>query len=486
MRSLVARLCVGTVDKRVEIRGERSFSREGALREAARFSRMPLRYERAAGGPGTANPVGVRTGLAAQSDASGAVTLPNLQPVGVAPARRGDGVEPIGFGPLPASFPLRRERLGRYANEAVSLAEAPLPEDFDFAYFNVAPGDQQAAALKEDERIVLQNLHREHATLRTALPGARPRAFVERDGAPAREVSLRCDALWIDTDRAICAVVWRGEIPLVAPEERGRVVVALEERGARLRHEDLVEQAWGAPAILRDARERPATPVAPPLPPPVPPPPAPVRAPPSMFGSAPPVADGSSDDDDMEEAPITPNLPVEPPRAQPGGFAATARVPVFQPSAALPFLRDAPATLGDNPQHPQAAAAAGAGPGAGAEGASQDVDADQPLPGGDGHPGAVVAPGAAAGERSPRRGRRWRRPRRSWARPRGRSRCRRRRASAGPTPSRWSGTTAAPSGGSAQPSSIHAWRPGRGTATRSGSRPTSRSPSPAHRGPRPP
>jgi hypothetical protein len=349
VRSLAARLSVGTIDKRVEIWGERSFSRDGVLREATRFSRMPLRYERAAGGPGTANPVGVRTGASAQADGGGAVILPNLQPVGGAPARRTDGMEPIGFGPLPASFPSRGERLGRHAAAVASLADAPLPEDFDFAYFNVAPADQQTAALKEDERIVLQNLHREHATLRTSLPGARPRAFMERDGA-AREVSLRCDALWIDTDRAVCTVVWRGEIPLAAPEERGRVLVGLEARGAHLRYEDLIEQKRSAPGPVPPA--------------PIPPPPAPVRAPP-MLGSVPlgapplvamppsivsatpvppPVVDRSADDD-IEEAPITPNIPADP-RTLPGSTASTARMPVFQPAAALPFLRDVPAKAG--------------------------------------------------------------------------------------------------------------------------------------------
>jgi hypothetical protein len=245
VRSLAARLTVGTVDKEIEICGERSFSREGALRDAARFARMPLRYERAAGGPGTANPVGVRTGRAAQPDATGAVLLPNLQPVGGAPATRNDAVEPVGFGPAPASFPARREKLGRHAGSVSRLAEAPLPEDFDFAYFNVAPPDQQLAALQEAERLVLHNLHREYPLLRTALPGARPRVFVEREGVPAREATLRCDALWIDTDRSLCTVVWRGEIPLAARDERGRVLVGLETRGTRLRYEDLVEQTGG-------------------------------------------------------------------------------------------------------------------------------------------------------------------------------------------------------------------------------------------------
>ena len=80
VRSLVARLLIGEMDKSLEVFGERSFTRQTGLREVARFSKMPLRYERAAGGPGTKNPVGVRSDAA---DASGAAVFQNLQPVGV-------------------------------------------------------------------------------------------------------------------------------------------------------------------------------------------------------------------------------------------------------------------------------------------------------------------------------------------------------------------------------------------------------------------
>ena len=51
--SLVARLNVGELDKSIEVFGERSFTAEGELQEGPRFVRMPLRWERAAGGPET-------------------------------------------------------------------------------------------------------------------------------------------------------------------------------------------------------------------------------------------------------------------------------------------------------------------------------------------------------------------------------------------------------------------------------------------------
>src|SRR5947209_2831372 len=47
VRSFMARLLVGEVDKSIEIFSDRSFDQEGTLHEGPLFSRMPLVYERA-------------------------------------------------------------------------------------------------------------------------------------------------------------------------------------------------------------------------------------------------------------------------------------------------------------------------------------------------------------------------------------------------------------------------------------------------------
>src|SRR5262245_36707106 len=59
-RSLVARLIASKIDKSIECFCDRVVSHDGSMQEGAGFKRMPLVYERAAGGPGTVNPVGVR------------------------------------------------------------------------------------------------------------------------------------------------------------------------------------------------------------------------------------------------------------------------------------------------------------------------------------------------------------------------------------------------------------------------------------------
>ncbi len=150
VHALVVRLIVGELDKSIEVFGPRARALDGALREGPRWTKMPLRYERAAGGPGTWNPAGVE-------------------------------------------------------------------------------------ALRPDEQITLENLHPLHARLVTRLAGVRPRARVETTDAPDWELSLVADTLWIDTDRAVATLTWRGQIPVDRPDPPGRVLVGIEEPGRAVR-----------------------------------------------------------------------------------------------------------------------------------------------------------------------------------------------------------------------------------------------------------
>jgi hypothetical protein len=230
VRSLVSRLIVGEVDKAIEIYCDRSFGPDGVVREGARFTRMPLRYERAAGGADTANPVGIR--MDGRPDVYGGVAVPNLQPPGVSIASRSDLIEAIGYGPIAPSWPGRRAKLGPHAQGWLDTGwqHEPLPPEVDPSYWCAAPRDQQLAALRDNERIVLENLHAAHPRLVTSLPGVRPRAFVDRSG---QEVALAADTLWIDTDRAICTLTWRGRVPVDSPRQAGRVLVAMDTPGKR-------------------------------------------------------------------------------------------------------------------------------------------------------------------------------------------------------------------------------------------------------------
>ncbi len=229
-RALTARILIGEIDKSIEVWCDRGFRiADGQLLEGPRFSKMPLRWERTAGGPGTSNPVGMR--FDAPPDKYGMVAVPNLQPLGMYVSKRSDTFAPVGYGPIAADWPNRMTKLGRLGAGffARGWGSRPLPEGVDYAYFQAAPTDQQTGELRAAERLVLENLHPEHARLVTNLPGIKPRVIAERGNGAREEVGLMTDTLWIDTDRGLCTLVWRGRISLRDAAEPGRIVVSMEE-----------------------------------------------------------------------------------------------------------------------------------------------------------------------------------------------------------------------------------------------------------------
>jgi hypothetical protein len=242
-RSLVPRLVVGEVDKSIEVLCDRTMAWDGSVREGSPFVTMPLVYERAAGGAETWNPVGVRIDV---RDAYGSVTLPNLQPPGTKITLPLGRIEPTGFGPIAPSWPSRREKLGRHAAtwSPRDWHKRPLPKDFDPGYFNVAPPDQQVQSLRDDAQIVLDNLHPDHPRFVSTLPGVHPRAYLEGRGA---QVPMRCDTLWIDVERWLCTLTWRGRVPLEHPQEQGAVLIALEQPGRELAAADVARMLGRRP-----------------------------------------------------------------------------------------------------------------------------------------------------------------------------------------------------------------------------------------------
>ncbi|WP_437539008.1 DUF2169 domain-containing protein [Sorangium sp. So ce726] len=239
--SLVARLAVGDIDKAIQVVGDRVCGHDGRLGEPSHFTRMPLAWERAAGGPDTSNPAGRPFGAAARADRSGREPAPNLWPVGRRLASQGDIVSPVGFGPIAPAWPLRAACLHRHAAfwNPRRWHEWPLPEDIDVGYFNAAPPDQQCTEPFGAEVIYLENLHPRFAHLSTRLAPVTPAAMVEH-GSGRRRLQLRCDTLQLDTDRGLAMLVWRAHVLLERADSRGRVVVtgpgapeALPSRRAR-------------------------------------------------------------------------------------------------------------------------------------------------------------------------------------------------------------------------------------------------------------
>jgi len=239
---LVATMKIGDFAKSVTVSAPRLWTRGAAgfvPGPPLPFEQMSLRYER--GALTQDNPVGVDP---ASPPLEGQAVGPVLAPV--APA-----TSPC-FGPVASSWRPRRRLLGE-AGRFWALAfemgaeppNEPAPKALDFKFFNAAPPDQQVNMLRQRAEIELVNLSPTHPTLRTRLPPMKPQVFRvgPRGGRPI-EIALRCDTLWIDGDRGIACLVWRGltDVPSVSKDAVGTIYVVADPQGRRVRFEQ-VERA---------------------------------------------------------------------------------------------------------------------------------------------------------------------------------------------------------------------------------------------------
>jgi len=102
VRLITVRVRVGSIDKAIGIIADRAVGADGTITEERGFSRMSIVYERAAGGPGTSNPVGRHRGHA------GSAQLPNLLALQGSAGDPSPFGEPVGLGPIAPSWPQRR------------------------------------------------------------------------------------------------------------------------------------------------------------------------------------------------------------------------------------------------------------------------------------------------------------------------------------------------------------------------------------------
>lgn len=243
--SLTARLQVGTFTKSLRIIGDRTWTptASGLQPSSPRpFISMPLRYERAIFGPG--NPIGIDT---SPNTALAGRPLPNIQLLDELGASQGIP----GFGPMPAAARARKLRM---SDASIKWAKSfrtelnPPAIDFDFAFFNAAPPDQQADSLPEPLDIVLEHLHPSIPQLSCRIPAIGPKAFrVSPKTGLSYAIPLLLDTLLIDSDRALAVLTFRGTISVAAASEQalGKLVVAAGA-GTEIPPENSTPESTGA------------------------------------------------------------------------------------------------------------------------------------------------------------------------------------------------------------------------------------------------
>lgn len=232
---------VGALTKTVRVVGDRYWWWDKA---AARwtptaptpFTRMPLSWDRAYGGPDfKQNPIG-RGHKAAQAVRDGqAVALPNLedprQPI-TAPE---DVRYPAGLWALDITWHDRACKAGSY-DEAWSQDRFPaLPLDADLSLFNAAPQDQWVdGRFRGDEPVDLRGLSAAHPARTGRLPGLLARAFVRRHASDTlQEIAMGLETLVLFGSTGQALLIWRGTVEVADSDaaDVAECMLALERLG---------------------------------------------------------------------------------------------------------------------------------------------------------------------------------------------------------------------------------------------------------------
>jgi uncharacterized protein YjbI with pentapeptide repeats len=208
---------VGRWSKGLAVIGNRHWKKSLLMSSASdpeAFATLPLTYANAYGGEGFGrNPSGRGYEKA---------YLPNIEPLEDRISAPGDRPDPAGFGPLNRTWAHRASKLGSYRGKWLKERWPNFPDDFDFTYHNAAPDDQQFRKyLHGDEELRFENLHAKHASYRSALPGLRLRGFLSeklKTGKRFREVPMNLDTLFVDMDRELLVLVWRGVATVLSEE----------------------------------------------------------------------------------------------------------------------------------------------------------------------------------------------------------------------------------------------------------------------------
>jgi hypothetical protein len=176
------------------------------------------------------NPVG--KGYSAHGGGLNDLPLPNLEDPNDPIKSWRSHPRPMSFGPVGRTWEPRLRRAGTYDKNWLKHRSPKLPEDFQEAFYNCAPEDQQIPGyLRGDEEVRVQNMHPEHSDFRCRLPGIRVRALLDRTAGARNqfeEITMNLDTLWMDMEALQMVLVWRGRILAAVPEGQGPVLIVEE------------------------------------------------------------------------------------------------------------------------------------------------------------------------------------------------------------------------------------------------------------------
>ncbi len=218
------RLRCGPVDKTLHVFGDRVWEQgpDGLPRmsEAKPFTRMPLDWKHAFGGPDFKdNPLGKGIAPVMRPDGRAVTPLPNVEgePLLGAPT---DRPAPASFGPVDMMWPARAKKNGTYDDAWLKQRWPAMPDDMNYEFFCMAPEDQYLSGHFDGHEVIeVEGMHKDMPVIASRLPHRRVRAFVTRRDkeqpeditkAVFEEVGLKPETLWLFPEILRGVILWRG------------------------------------------------------------------------------------------------------------------------------------------------------------------------------------------------------------------------------------------------------------------------------------
>lgn len=219
-------LMVGSLVKSFNVVGDRVWEVRGIAVNPGRpkpFLVMPITYDRAFGGLDNfhsdpaehsafmANPVG--KGYRKHLIAIDGAPMPNTEEIDRPITTPKGNYRPMSFGVIGRNWLPRYPLAGTYDQNWIDNIFPFLPPDFDNAYFQAAPPDQQIPYLRGGEEVVIANLA-PRERIRFRLPTVEmPIVFFYKRGG-RHEASGVIDTLVLEPDAGVFTICWRASLPL--------------------------------------------------------------------------------------------------------------------------------------------------------------------------------------------------------------------------------------------------------------------------------
>ena len=221
-------LKVGALVKTFKVVGDRVW-RASDLKIGASspepFTVMPITYDRAFGGTDSAhpdpamhsafmpNPVGRGYHKELTAEFVDGTPLPNTEEVKRAVTAPDEAYRPMSFGPVGRGWEPRYKLGGTYDDTWLDEVFPFLPADFDDAYFQAAPADQQMDTPKGGEEVALLNLTPEGRTS-FRLPNVEVPVVFFRKHEGRNDTRAVLDTLLFEPDQRRFMLTWRTSLPL--------------------------------------------------------------------------------------------------------------------------------------------------------------------------------------------------------------------------------------------------------------------------------